>query len=321
MTLFLESRSVVFEIFRKGALFLIFLFLTLLVVEGFIRHFYPQQLILNLRIWEPEPLIGWRHKESLNTIVNMGEHPTHFVTDEQGRRINYSNKEKTSPEPPDLSILMIGDSFLEALGVENEEAVPERIREMLEQKYSLRVRTVNAGVGAWQPGQYLLEARRVLKEASYDFGVVFFYIENDCVDKIQLEFTAQQIAPATRLAFPPSLRWEDIKRSILYPVNNYLEQRSHFFVFLKDRLQILLARVGLTPYYFPDIFYLKEAGSRKWDVTAAMAHLIEQEFRQFNTPVLFVLLTADYHVYPKLISKYMKMFDLSPELIDLEQPN
>ncbi|MBI1977875.1 MAG: hypothetical protein HYS55_03900 [Candidatus Omnitrophica bacterium] len=52
-----------------------------------------------------------------------------------------------------------------------------------------------------------------------------------------------------------------------------------------------------------------------------MAHLIEQEFRQFNTPVLFVLLPADYQVYPQLIAKYMKMFDLSPELIDLEQPN
>ncbi len=301
--------------------FLAALILSFSCAEIGVRIFCPQQLILNLKIWKPEPLIGWRHWKSLNTVVNMGERNSHFVTDERGYRVNAREQNAPSSAFADLSVLMIGDSFLEALAIENEESIPERIKQMLERKYPLRVHAVNAGVGGWQPGQYLLEARHALKEARYDFGVVFFYMENDLVDKLPLAFTPQDIAPATRLRYPRRLWWEDLKKDVFYPVNNYLEQRSQFFVFLKNRFPILLARMRLTPYYFPDIFYRKEAGSPKWDVAAATAQLIKNEFQQVRTPVLFVLLPADYQVYPSLIARYIKMFDIRPEEIDLSQPN
>lgn len=264
-------------------------------------------------------MIGWRHIESLNIPVNMGERTTRFATDEQGYRIDPGTK--AALPKTDASVLMIGDSFLEALGVENEETIPQRLRGLIEKKYGLRIHAVNAGVGGWQPGQYLLEVRRALRKASFDLGVVFLYLENDLVEKIQLEFEAQQITPAMTIRLPKNFQWGSLKKDVLYPINNYLEQRSHLFVFLKNRFQILLARLGLTPYYFPDIFYRQEAGSVRWDMTTAVVQKIHQEFKQAQIPVLFVLLPADYQVYPELIAKYIKMFGIAPDAVDLDQPN
>lgn len=306
-------------ILGKIGLFLFSLFVFLFLSEVVLRVFSPQQVIRMEGIWRPDPELGWRHVESRRCVVNTGERPVLWTTDENGFR--------TSPFPeagnknPDVSVLMLGDSFLEALAVDYEKTIPPRVEHRLEEKYGIQARVMNGGVGGWEPGQYLLEARRLLKQERFDLGVVFFYVENDFMAQHQFRFTPTDKTPSKEMRFPKEWKWEAFKRDVFYPINNFLEERLHLFVFFKSRFQILLARAGLTAYYFPDIFYRREAGSPKWDVAAEILGWIDQEFQNSNTPVLFVLLPVDHQVYPPLLEKYMKMFDISQDEVDLEQPN
>ncbi len=300
---------------------LAFLF-SLALGEILIRLVAPQQLIVtNNRLWKPEPVFGWRHFESADTPVNTGERLTHLVTDEHGYRINRSLTKGEEAGKADISILMIGDSFLEALAIENEETIPQRIKQMLEAKYHKRVRAVNAGVGSWEPGQYWLEARRALALAPYDLGIVFIYIENDIVDKVRTTFSHKEFEKNTTLRLPREWTWNSLISAVFYPINFYLKQRSQLFVFLKERFNILLARMRLTAYYFPVIFERKEKNSKRWEITADVCQKIQQEFEKYSTPVFFVFLPTDYQLDPSALNEYIKMFDISLQSVDLEQPD
>lgn len=308
------------EISKKILLFFFSLFFSLFSGELLMRGFYPQQLIKTEGIWRPDPELGWRHIESARRFINNGERrPVLWVTDENGFRTSPVRKKRG--QQPDVSLLMIGDSFLAALALDYEKTIPDRVERYFKKKYSILPRVDNAGVGAWEPGQYLLETRRALKQRHYDMGVIFFYIGNDVIDRLRFKFMPQDISPSKQLRIPSGWTPQAFQKDLILPLNNFLRERSHLFVFLKARLQILLARMGFTDYYFPDIFLRKEANSLKWEATAAMAELIYQEFQQRKIPALFVLLPVNYQVQPQLLTRYRKMFNIPPDSIDLDQPN
>lgn len=301
-------------------LFLISLWAALFLGEGFVRHFYPQQLIRGTGIYREDPQLGWRHRELKRMVVNTGEGPVLWATDERGFRVS-ARSQKEQKTRPEISILMIGDSFIEALSVEYEQTISSQIQQALARKYPLETEVVNAGVGAWAPGHYFLEAKRLLQKNRYDMGLIFFFIENDCLDEHPLHFESSTLEAPKTLKIPKDLGWGSLKEAVFFPVNNFLEEKSHLFLFLKKRSQILLARLKLTAYYFPDMFYRSQADSPKWEATAGMAERIYQEFQRTQTPVLFVFIPADYQVYPERMQKYMRMFDIPAEAVDLEQPD
>ena len=289
--------------------------------EAAVRILEPQQLIQVLGIWEAVPGIGWRHKPNLRTVVNTGEKSIFFATDPEGYRIQGDEFPQEPGSPPDLSVLMIGDSLLEALAVPYEKTIPGWIHKMFQDRHRVNSRIVNAGVGYWQPGQYLLEAKRALAKEKYDLGVVFFYIENDCLESIPTEFDTHEITKHQDFKIPHSLDWGLLKEGVLYPINNFLEKRSHLFVWFRSRFQVLLARMDLTPFYFPDLFFPEHRNSKRWEVTAEAASRIQEEFQKYGTPVFFVLLPADYQVDPRALYRYMKMFNLPVEYLNLSLPN
>jgi hypothetical protein len=144
-----------------------------------VRIAAPQQLIVpNPHLWRPDPIVGWRHVENANTQINTGEGMVHFRSDENGYRINYLD-EDAAPADPEISILALGDSFLEAIQVESKETIPQLLQQRLTQVYQKPVEVVNAGLDGWNPNQYLIESRQILSRRSFDLGIVFLYVGND----------------------------------------------------------------------------------------------------------------------------------------------
>lgn len=75
----------------------------------------PQQVIVpNHELWTPDERTGWRHVINTSTQINTGEGMVHVVTDANGYRINHDTPTR-SPDRADISILVIGDSFIEAV--------------------------------------------------------------------------------------------------------------------------------------------------------------------------------------------------------------
>ncbi len=110
---------------------------SLLLAEAMVRFAAPQQLvIMRSDIWQPDDGLGWRHRANVDTVVNTGEKTVRFFTDANGYRVNGNATETKEYE---ARILVLGDSFLEALQVENEFTIPEVIVQDFEKKYGKNV--------------------------------------------------------------------------------------------------------------------------------------------------------------------------------------
>jgi hypothetical protein len=302
------------------ALALVSVAVALLAAEAVVRLFLPQQLILvRPDIWRPDDKTGWRRCGNIDTRVNWGEGSVRLVTDADGFRVD--GPEDRARGGADLSVLMVGDSFLEALAVENAATIPRLVADSLAAREGVAVRVDNSSAGGWNPNHYRLEVERALSTRAYDVGVVFFYVANDVVDE-SLDSIPPR-APTIRhpFRFPRRLEWRELVSSVLYPINDALETRSHLFILLRKGSTDLRARLGLTPFYFPPVFLEGEAGSAMWDVTASIFAGIEQEFAARSTPVFFVLIPSVHQVDDAILESYLRWFDIDRSAIDLEQPN
>ena len=109
------------------ALLLFGLTMALLVAEVVVRVVRPQQLILTRPdIWQPVDTLGWKHQPDVSTTVNTGEKLVRFYTDHESFRVGANGRVEA-----DKKVLVLGDSFLEALQVEYEESIPGILEERL----------------------------------------------------------------------------------------------------------------------------------------------------------------------------------------------
>lgn len=292
---------------------------SLVMAEVIVRVLIPQQLI-NLRkdVWKPVETFGHRHHEHVNTLVNTGEKAVHFITDRHGYRINRDSPQTGTP--PDISILMLGDSFVEAIQVENEFTMSQVIGRHMGRKLDESIQVHNAGVGGWGPNQYYLEAKRILAIQSYDLGIVFLFTGDDVTEKRKASYTPKIAYPLHTLRIPTSLKWNEVVDGIFYPFNDYWEERSQVFILLKTAARVQLAKLGLTALYFPPIFDVQEQESSRWKITAEICEDIQNEFHKYGTPVFFVLIPTSYQVHEDDFREYAKAFDVDPDTIDLSQP-
>lgn len=307
--------------FKNLGLLIFSLVISLLLGEILVRFVAPQQLIVHSHhVWRPDETIGWRHVENANAQINTGEGTVHFVTDSNGYRINYPPEGEISTDP-DISIITIGDSYLEAVQVENRYTMPQIIQRTLSDKYRKIVDVVNDGVGAWGPNHYLMEAKLALAKRKYDLGIIFIYAANDVVINKQSSFLPEVVSAQYHFRFPRTLKWSELRTNVFYPINDLLETSSHLFVLLKNRFQTIRARIGLTAAYFPPVFMLSEKESKRWQITVEICEEIEHVFAENRTPVLFVLLPAPYQVHKDEFYRYVEMFDIKLDSVNIDQPN
>ncbi|HPG39442.1 MAG TPA: hypothetical protein PLP19_00735 [bacterium] len=299
----------------------------LLLAEAGIRLFAPQKLITQYRkIWRPDEVYGWRHQENLSTLINSGEGTVHFVTDSNGYRINSESEEQAFLHTPPAdnggdehySILFIGDSYLEAIQVENHCIIPQVIRKNLLQNYGANVNVTNASCGKWNPNHYLLEAQRFAPQ-QYDLAVIFLYLGNDVVCDRVSQFSPRQIH-VHLFRWPQRLSFAEIKAAILYPLNEELEGHSHLYVLLKKRTKWLRMKWGLSPYYIPEVFKTAMQPSTCWQTTTGICAAIKDEFDCYNTPCFFVFLPTDFQTDVKIFNAYIKSLSVDTTTVDLDQP-
>jgi hypothetical protein len=292
-----------------------------LVTECAVRVFAPQQLILlDPGIWRPDDTLGWRHRENVNTVVNSGEGSITFATDDMGHRVSQVSAAQAK-DTGEMALLVLGDSFLEALSVPAEETIPELIREELHRRNPRYVKVVNTGVGGWDPNQYLLELRQMLRRECFEMAVVFLYVGNDIVMETRLPYPPRKPVERHHFRLPTKLRFEEWIDATLYPVNDFLETRSHVFIFIKNRFTFLLARLGLTARHFPDVFLLSEHESPRWQSATLICRKIQQECEQYSTACIFVLIPTEYQVDQDIFNEYLSAFRINPQEVDIEQPN
>jgi len=309
--------------FKNILLLLTSLIICLIFAEFTTKTFFPQNLIYyNDDVWKPDSLFGWRHYANANTMINTGGAGLkHFVTDENGYRINKNTDDAMKSKDYVINILVLGDSFLEALQVENEETIPQFLKQDMLLKYDLDVNFYNSAVGGWNPNHYYLETKKVLQEKTIDLGIVFLYVANDIVKSIHTSYKPRARAKRHKLKIPHRLSWSDFKYSIFYPINDFFEVKSHLFIFIKQRMRPIFSKISLTAYYFPDLFYLEEKSSNRWEITTQICKNIHDKFTNLGIPIVFILLPPFYQCDEKVFYEYVEDLNIPLDSVDLEQPN
>jgi len=286
------------------------------LAEVLVRFAAPQQLIQSRPdLWQPADTLGWVVRPNVSTRINTGERTVSVFTDRDGFRVG-----RTGRRDAVLNVLLIGDSFMQALQVEHEESVASLLETDLSSQLGQPAAVRNAGVDGWGPNHYRLRTQQLLARDTFDLVVVCVFVGNDAVAE-RIDYIPAR-APAERhlLRMPRALSWGEIVAAWFAPANDALEQRSHLFTLVKNEMSALRMKLGLTAEYFPYEYRREQLGSPRWAATAQVAAAQAGFAAERGVPTLFVLIPERFQVYKEAFDDYIKGFDIDPSAVDLEQP-
>lgn len=303
------------RVFANLALLSASIAVSLLLAEGLVRLVAPQALIvIRPDIWMPAEGVAWRNRPDVDTRINTGEREVRWRTDAQGFRVG-----ATAAAAPEVTLVALGDSFLAAMQVEDEETMVRLLETRLSSRSGKPVRIVNAGVEGWGPNQYRNEMQRILDTSRVDGVLVFLYLGNDIGRTVVDRFPPRKPIERHVLRVPRSLAAEELVNAIAYPVNDFLEVRSHLFILARTRLKFLLMRLGLTAYYFPRTLLVSEASSTAWSTTAGILKTMADRAATRQCRAIFVLIPSLEEADPAEARTTAKNFGIPPESFDVDQ--
>lgn len=284
--------------------------------EIVVRLVSPQQLIL-LRpdVWRPVDSLGWAHQPNVDTRVNTGDRTVTFVTDSNGFRVAVGGRPAGQ-----LRVLLLGDSFMEALQVEYEQSMAGLMEQCFASRTHQSTAVWNAGVGGWDPPQYYVQAQHALSQLRFDVVVVAVFLGNDVVTRRHV-FGPRTPDPRRVFRLPRNFTWREFTDAVLAPINDGLETKSHLFVFLKNRFQGLLMRFGLTALEIPTELRRDQANQPRWGVTGAILAEIDSLAATYGIPTVYALIPSIEQVEPTALQLRLQAFGVDSASLDLDQPD
>ncbi|MGH2571161.1 MAG: hypothetical protein ACRDGR_08055, partial [bacterium] len=282
--------------------------LTVAIAAGelLLRAFWPQRSAVTIGMFRTDSDAGFRLQESYRNEVRTPEFRTAVVTDAEGYRVAAGG---ATPDRSARRLLAIGDSFIFGVGVDAEDALPERLAERLGGGWWVR----NGGVGGYGP----LRSSRLLvrRQAAWEPEVVVhgFYLGNDLEDSNPATFLTRPVVRDGRMVSPG--------RPSLSKVRLFLRTRSHLYSFLRDRLYGLYRWTGLSQRGQ----YLEPVGLRDWPpVIERMGWpagkdaivAVRDWAREKDVRYLVVLIPAKYHVDDGAWREYCRAWGLPEASFD-----
>jgi lysophospholipase L1-like esterase len=217
----LRARLIRLLLLPSLSLLVAFLFGELLV-----RLVMPQPMTGVMHSADPD--FGFWNKADLRDKQfqnDVGTPPYRVTTNERGLRMDRS---VVAPKPDDLRrVLVMGDSFVFGVGVNNSHTFPARLEQRLNKTAGEalpRFEVVNAGCPGWGTENALAFYRKVGVELDPDLVVVCFY-RNDLKDNMRR--LVYQLRDGV-LSHEPDTRYGRVKRLVdRLPGYRFLAERSH----------------------------------------------------------------------------------------------
>src|SRR6185503_19743940 len=196
-------------------------------------------------IAQAHPWVGWTHIPS-----RRAEIPSEDKT--LGRRMRITidslglrDVERRVEKPADVTrVLMIGDSFVEAVQVPLESTLTRRLERALDGTAGRRVEVWNCGVAGYSTGQELLYLTEVAARFHPDLVVLCFFSGNDVADQVPALATSLRNRPFFPLARDPADGDTDLvlDRSFLRPDSppiGWLRLHSRLFGWVSTQRRVM----------------------------------------------------------------------------------
>ncbi len=266
--------------------------LLFVALEVILRLAVPQPLLHDPDAYVPDPVLGARLKPGFSDQVSTTEHSSRWEINSEG----YRGPAAGSRSRTGIRIAALGDSFTFGYGVEEAEAWPRWLEEILDE-----VEVLNLGVGGygtWQEAAWLEDRWDRIRP---DVAVIAFYPGNDLADNLREE---RRRAPSDGAGTPAGddtpRRAERWKR--------WWASRSHLYSFVSSRAGELLVRLGLRQVVYPGEMEVLLARPPEhvelgWESTRrALSHLAELA-RVRNMKLLVVYVPMKHEVSEQVWSR------------------
>ena len=296
----------------KGLAFALFVVTTVaLGVELLFRLTLPQVLPVDApEIYHPDDAIGWRRSANVRAMANTGERDVEVCTDSRGDRVSCA-----APRPASCPrrILVVGDSMVEALAIPFEQTAWAR----LERDVGACVDV--AGVGAYGPSQYLKVVRERLRDRHdvYDVVVASMYASNDFVSDAERIPSARAIRRRPLRLLPAGLSQQALE-DWFYPVNQWLESRSHAYVALRFAIRNMSDPGDVGVYGLPVALVRSRLTPRLLQETARSFALMADEVRHARSTLVITIVPIRNQVTDPTGARVRAAFPKLADEIDMD---
>jgi hypothetical protein len=286
----------------------------LFAAEVGVRILTPQQLVIRRPdVWAPDSGLGWVRRPNISTTINTGNGPVEVHSDPRGYRTG-----RSGPSDAPRRILLLGDSFMEALQVDYESSTAGLLEVSLARALGEPIAIRNAAVGGWDPNQYHIQLRRSLATEQFELALVVLYLGNDVVNREREWFPPRP--PRARPAFRVPRGPADVWPALAAPVGAVLEPRSQLYQMVAGSWRIARRRAGKGSPGTPDYLRKSEATSERWAVTGTICDRLARDAASEGVPVLFVLIPPVERILGDLLTAQARHDGHDVSTLDPDQP-
>lgn len=221
-----ETKTIKTNWLAAAALIAFSILIALLLLEMFVRVFYPQRLYYNISQWDE--YVGFRTIPNIESVQTNKEYTMHIKINSRGLRDREFPFEKPAKT---IRIGVFGDSFTFGEGVEAEETYAKQLEQKFAEDSSLKnngwkVEVLNFGIGKTGTSHQLAWYQKEGSKYGLDIVVLGFLAGNDFEDNLAGVFLLKNGELIHNPAAYSSVR--KIQR-ILYSIPGYrwLAEHSH----------------------------------------------------------------------------------------------
>ncbi len=305
----------------------------LALVEGMFRVYYFLRPS-NARgfFWEPHPPYGWRHPPKREGLWydDHGEFRAHVRINAHGLRDVDHTYEKNSGV---FRILVLGDSYMEALQVDLNETFARLLEQELNRSSHQRIEVINSGVASYGTDNELLYFRNEGHRYNPDLVLLAFTTANDVRENYE---PFNRKAPSANL-LKPYFTLNSNGQLVMHPGEAPPPpppwwRRLHVGKYLYERLggQIALpGRRGVPPppekpVAWDMLVYAREYSPEvqmAWQVTKALLRQLRDEVHAHGAQFAVVVVNGPWAHYDEDWRRMMGRYPLGMRTWDRQKPN
>jgi len=305
-----SSRSAA-RLIATGFLLIGSVVLALLIGEVTVRILYPQQL----GTW-----IFTRDGLTLHFSNHTGK-SLRFGHDIQTNSFGMRDREHAlKKEPSTFRILVLGDSFMEALQVKFDDSFPSLLEKQLQKSMGRFVEVINASVSGWGTDDELTYLVREGARFEPDLIIVAMTLHNDVSDNLVEEY--HEFEDGVLVERPISLvPWPSFA---LLKIKEWLAANSQMYQVVLRAIRSNRTSTEADSLNSHVIDLLRRAPSQHlgkgWRMTQQLFKKLLAAGSAMNARVVVVLLPLGVQVYPDAFRELLAEASIQEEELDLEAP-
>lgn len=287
---------------RKALSIIIFLLILFVVVELSLRVFIPSSYDTEQPLFLADNETCFSNYPNLEARFIQPEFDVVFRTNSLGYRMDEIRNEK--------HVLILGDSFLFGVTVENNETIPAYLDKEIDGQ------SINTGVAAFNTAQYLQTLNKTVDRFNFSLAVAFIFLGSDLSTEDRQFYEERHchlVVEDGRLA-------KNVTGDPVYNTRKFLTHNFRVFSFVERNI---VRRVsGEIP---EELILLMKNSTQEieelYNTEKEIVQSIDVLARQKDKDVLFVLIPTKFQVHEELLDAFAGLYGMDVLQMSKSKPN